>query len=173
MRKIFLCCFFAGLVLYSAAQTSNAPKSPCGTNAAYRQFDFWIGEWQVFGLNGKVAGQSRISLILDSCIILEEWMGSSGFTGKSFNKWNASSKQWQQTWVDNMGGSTEFLRGESAAGKITFYADRNTGNDGKNFLRKLTFYKLSDDKVRQHGERSTDNGATWATEYDLEYRKKK
>jgi hypothetical protein len=173
MRKTFLCCFFAGLVLFSTAQTSNTQQRPCSTNLEYRQFDFWTGEWEVYGLNGKVAGQSKISLILDSCIILEEWTGGSGFTGKSFNKWNAANKQWQQTWVDNMGGNTEFLRGEGATGKITFYADRNTGSDGKNFLRKLTFYKLSNDKVRQHGERSNDGGTTWITEYDLEYRKKK
>jgi len=27
--------------------------------------------------------------------------------------------------------------------------------------------------VRQHGEISKDKGATWSTEYDLEYRRKK
>jgi hypothetical protein len=39
-------------------------------------------------------------------------------------------------------------------------------------MRRLTFYKLGADKVRQHGERSDDEGKTWTTEYDLEYRRK-
>jgi hypothetical protein len=40
-------------------------------------------------------------------------------------------------------------------------------------IRRLSFYNLSADKVRQHGEISKDNGANWKTEYDLEYRRKK
>jgi hypothetical protein len=112
-------------------------------------------------------------MILDSCIILEEWTGGGGYTGKSFNTWNAAKRQWQQTWVDNVGGTTHFLSGKSEPGKIIFLADNEMGRDGKKFIRKLTFYKLSDEKVRQHGERSNDAGQTWTTEYDLEYRKKK
>jgi hypothetical protein len=47
------------------------------------------------------------------------------------------------------------------------------GPQGKLFMRRLTFTKLSNDKVRQFGERSDDGGTTWTTEYDLEYRRKK
>ena len=87
------------------AQQKN--PSPCTTDAVYRQFDFWIGEWDVYGPKGKKAGDSKIDLILDSCIILENWKSSgSNYAGKSFNTYNAVSKQWQQTWVDNVGGST-------------------------------------------------------------------
>ena len=49
-----------------------AQKTPCTGNKVYRQFDFWIGEWEAYGLNGKKAGDSKISVILDSCIIFEE-----------------------------------------------------------------------------------------------------
>lgn len=172
MRKMLLCFLLTASITAAIAQTGGTMPKPCSTNPEYRQFDFWLGEWEVFATNGNRAGQSRISMILDSCIILEEWTGGSGFTGKSFNSWNAATKQWQQTWVDNAGGSTEFLRGKAETGKITFFADNVTDRDGKKFHRKLTFYKLSDEKVRQHGERSNDGGQTWATEYDLEYRKK-
>lgn len=170
---IFICCLLTAGVSAAVAQTQASNPKPCSTIPEYRQFDFWIGEWEAYGLNGTRAGQSRISMILDSCIILEEWTGGKGYSGKSFNSWNALKHQWQQTWVDNVGGSTQYLRGTSEPGKITFFADNEVGNDGKAFLRKLTFYKLSDEKVRQHGERSDDGGKTWTTEYDLEYRKKK
>lgn len=163
-----------GIILISS---SNAQK-PCN-DPVYRQFDFWVGEWEAFNPKGNKGGDSKISIILDSCIILEEWT-SAGTTqqgikymGKSFNTYNRSTKQWQQTWVDNVGGSTEFLRGERSDGKIIFYADKVVGPKGEIFMRRLTFTKLSGDKVRQFGERSDDQGKTWATEYDLEYRRKK
>lgn len=148
------------------------PAHPCAADTMYHQFDFWIGNWEVFGPKGK-AGESHIERILDSCVILENWTSAKlGYTGKSFNTYNASTGQWQQTWVDNAGGSTEYLRGNAEKDKMVFYADKNAGKGGKNFLRRLSFYKLSNDKVRQHGERSDDDGKTWTTEYDLEYRRK-
>ncbi len=39
-------------------------------------------------------------------------------------------------------------------------------------VRKLTFFNLAKDKVRQLGEISKDKGTTWQAEYDLEYRRK-
>jgi hypothetical protein len=95
------------------------------------------------------------------------------YTGKSFNSFNAATRQWQQTWTDNTGNTTEFLRGEGSDGKIIYYADKVTGPKGEQFMRRLTFSRLSADKVRQLGERSDDGGKTWAVEYDLEYRRKK
>jgi len=174
MRQFILLLIFSSLILFSNAQSS---KLPC-SDPVYRQFDFWIGEWDVYGKNGQKGGDSKISLILDSCIILEEWTGANAtqgviYKGKSFNTYNAATRQWQQTWVDNVGGSTEFLRGETEEGKITFYADHVKNKQGREFIRRLTFYKLDNDKVRQHGERSVDGGKTWITEYDLEYRRRK
>lgn len=152
-------------------------QRPC-SNPVYRQFDFWIGEWEVFNVNGKKAGDSKISLILDSCIIFEEWTSANitqgiRYAGKSFNTYNNTTKQWQQTWVDNVGGSTEFLTGKSENDKIIFQTMSFPLSKDTMAIRKLTFYNLGKDKVRQHGEISKNNGTTWATEYDLEYRRRK
>lgn len=175
MRKLLLPVILFFIAFTGKAQPSN--KIPCA-NPVYRQFDFWVGEWEAFGPKGAKAGDSKISIILDSCVILEEWTSTAvtnGFrySGKSFNTYNAATRQWQQTWIDNAAGTTEFLRGEATEGKIVFYADKVVGADGKPFIRRLTFTKLSEDKVRQFGERSDDGGNTWKTEYDLEYRRKK
>lgn len=170
LKKILLFIFLVGFGFHSSAQ-----KSPC-SDPIFRDFDFWIGKWEVYGKNGKQAGTSKISLILDSCVILEEWTSSSipntlTYTGKSFNTYNTATKQWQQTWVDNTGNTTEFLRGEGTKGQIVFHADRVSDPKGKIFLRRLTFTKINDSKVRQFGERSDDQGMTWTSEYDLEYRR--
>ena len=136
----------------------------------------WVAQ-TAFATNGKKAGDSKISIMLDSCVVLEEWTSASPqqgltYSGKSFNMYNAATKQWQQTWVDNTGNTTEFLRGTGSDGKIVYYADKVMDPKGKNFMRRLTFTKLSNDKVRQLGERSDDDGKTWTVEYDLEYRRK-
>ena len=154
-----------------------AQKLPC-SQPEFRQFDFWIGEWEAFGINGKKAGDSKISLILDSCIILEEWTSAGvqqglRYAGKSFNTWNSSMKEWQQTWVDNTGNTTAFIHGKFADKKIIFNTDPFPFSKDTMALRRLTFFDLGKDKVRQLGEISKDKGASWATEYDLEYRRKR
>ena len=170
MKKIF---FVVSMVLLVSSAFAQKPCS----RSEYRQFDFWTGDWEVFGKKGQKAGDSKISIILDSCVILEEWTSANAqqgliYSGKSFNSYNAATKQWQQTWTDNTGNTTEYLRGEASEGKIVYYADKVTGPKGENFMRRLTFTKLDNSRVRQFGERSDDSGKTWTTEYDLEYRKK-
>jgi hypothetical protein len=172
MKKIFF--FF---LIFISVQKIVAQKLPC-SRPEFRQFDFWVGEWEVFSPDGKKGGDSKISIILDSCVILEEWTSAGAqqgliYSGKSFNSYNSASMQWQQTWTDNTGNTTEFLRGEGENGKIVYYADKVADPKGVFFMRRLTFIKLNNDKVRQLGERSDDAGKTWTTEYDLEYRRKK
>ena len=153
-------------------------KSPCLTDEVYRQFDFWIGEWDVYNLQGKKSGESRISLILDSCVILEEWTSNTlpgGFVykGKSINTYDASAKQWQQNWTDNMGGNTHFVRGKRQDNKMVFETDPYPATNDTITIMRLTFYNLGADKVRQFAQMSKDNGTSWITQYDLEYRRKK
>jgi len=171
MKKVYLTA-----ILFTTLQTLSSQK-PCSL-PVFRQFDFWVGEWEAYGPKGNKAGDSKISIILDSCVILEEWKSANAqqgliYSGKSFNTYNIATKQWQQTWVDNTGNTTEFLRGAGTDGKIIYYADKVVGQQGKIFMRRLTFTKLNNDKVRQLGERSDDSGTTWTSEYDLEYRRKK
>lgn len=172
MKKILLLIF--GILFITAG---NAQKLPC-SNPVYRQFDFWIGEWEAFGTDGTKAGDSKISLILDSCIILEEWTSASiqqglRYAGKSFNTYNASTKQWQQTWVDNAGGTNEYLQGKFENNQIIYTSTSFKFNRDTMAIRKMTFTNLSTVKMRQHGEISKDAGKSWETEYDLEYRRKK
>jgi hypothetical protein len=171
MRKLIL------LAAVSFIVTSASSQRPC-SSPQYRQFDFWLGEWEAFGTNGQKAGDSKVSLILDSCIILEEWTSASvsqgiRYAGKSFNTWNAATKQWQQTWVDNVGGSNEYLKGKFEDNKIIYMSDPFPFRKDSMAIRKMTFTNLNATKLRQHGEISKDNGVTWSTEYDLEYRRKK
>jgi hypothetical protein len=168
---------FALLLFILFTQLLPAQRVPC-SSPPFRQFDFWIGEWDVFGINGNKAGDSKISLILDSCIILEEWTSANAqqglrYAGKSFNTWNGPVKQWQQTWVDNAGNTTAFTSGKYENKKIIFTTDPFPFRKDTIAIRRLTFFDLGADKVRQLGEITKDKGNTWIIEYDLEYRRKK
>jgi hypothetical protein len=170
MRKLLL-----AFVLFNVHATH--AQSPC-SDSLHRQFDFWLGDWEVFAKNGNKAGDSRITLILDSCIVLEEWESAAvnrgiRYAGKSFNTYNRQSRQWQQTWVDNVGGATEYLKGERTGGKMVFETNPFWFSKDTLAIRRLSFYELGPEKVRQHGEISKDKGVSWNTEYDLEYRRRK
>lgn len=171
MKRVILIVF---LILCSKLTFA---QKPCDTDPVYNQFDFWIGEWEAFSPKGTLAGYSKISKILDNCAVLEEWTSNGAqngltFTGKSFNSYNAATKQWQQNWVDNTGGCNEYLTGYFENNAMHLLS-RPFNNNGKTSVRRLTFYKLENNYVRQHGEISNDDGKTWTTEMDLEYRPKK
>ena len=171
MKKLFIYLLFAAV-----CTTSKAQKIPC-SDPVYRQFDFWIGEWDAYAVNGKKAGDSKISSILDSCIVLEEWTSvqpNTGlrYAGKSFNTYNANTSQWQQTWVDNSAGSIEFLMGKFSGDTMQFKTRPYSFSKDTMAIRQLTFFNLDKNKVRQLGEISKDNGTTWVTGYDFEYRRK-
>ena len=90
---------------------------------------------------------------MDSCIIPEEWVSiaagkGTAYSGKSFNVYNAVSNQWQQTWLDNVGGSTEFLLRKFKNNSILFRSLPFVFAKDTMAVIKLSFYNLSKNKVR-------------------------
>ena len=69
----------------------------------HRQFDFWVGEWDVPTPDGKPAGRNSITRELKNCVIHEHWAGAGGMNGESFNMWDTGGKRWLQTWVSDNG----------------------------------------------------------------------
>jgi hypothetical protein len=45
------------------------PPRPACTTDEHRPFDFWMGEWEVRGPAGKVAGINRISQAFGGCAL--------------------------------------------------------------------------------------------------------
>jgi tetratricopeptide (TPR) repeat protein len=145
---------------------------PCKNprNPEYRQFDFWVGDWDVFDKTGNKVGESSVKLILKDCVVYENWTSGFGGEGKSFNKYNPWAKQWEQYWVDE-GVDRMFFTGHRVGEEMQFETEANMA-DGKPLHRKLTFYKLPDGSVRQFSRGSSDGGRTYSTEYDFVYKRK-
>jgi tetratricopeptide (TPR) repeat protein len=150
-------------------------QKPCAYSRENRQFDFWLGEWSVVTTKAETkAGDSRIGLLLGDCVVEENWTsaGNAGYSGKSYNIYNAALKRWEQYWVDNTGGNI-FFYGGLKDGIMDYWTDEIPQQDGKKLKRHLQFIKLGPDKVRQFSQGSFDDGKTWFVEYDFTYNRKK
>jgi hypothetical protein len=152
-----------------AAQQAAEPCKDSQANPEYRQLDFWVGEWDVFSGKQKV-GESSVRLILKDCVVFENWHGLQGGDGKSLNKYNSVTHQWEQFWVSDA-GTTNYFKGGLVDGEMRYVFETPTPSGGT-LLRHLTFSKLADGSVRQFSQRSIDAGKNWSTEYDFVYVKR-
>lgn len=155
--------------LLAASQLAAEPCKNAQANPQYRQLDFWVGEWDVYSGTQKV-GESSVQLILKDCVVFENWRGLQGGDGKSLNKYNNVTKQWEQFWVSDS-GTTNYFKGSLVDGSLRYTFETPTASGGT-LIRHLTFTPMAEGKVRQLSERSVDDGKTWATEYDFVYVKK-
>jgi hypothetical protein len=161
------------LVLSLQSQpASPAPlqAGPCASQPQYKQFDFWVGEWEVTS-EGRKVGDSSIQRIVGGCIIYENYAQPDGYLGKSFNFFDAHLGKWRQTWVDAVGNMSEFV-GEYKDGAMRYEGETHRQR-GEKVLRRMSVYNLGSDRVRQYSERSTDGGKTWSVAYDFIYLRKK
>lgn len=148
---------------------SGAAPPPSCTGSEYRQFDFWLGEWNVFTPDGKLAGTSRIGRITEGCAVLENWSGQGGITGKSLNVYDAADRQWHQCWVDSS-GSKALLDGSFAAGKMILEATTaDPKRPGIEITQRITWSKNADGSVRQLWDTSEDGGKSWTVAFDGKY----
>ena len=144
--------------------------APCMTRPESRMFDFWIGEWDVKTVQGQMAGQSSVQLLLEGCALYENWTTPNG-GGKSLNSYNPDLKMWQQFWTDQTGRVTEYRQGEWLNGSLRLTAQQ-TRPGGPQLIR-MTFTLMNKDLVRQFGEASSDSGKTWTPSFDLYYHRRK
>jgi hypothetical protein len=173
MSHCLLCALLAGATATypgtAAAQTPSPPEPACSA-PEYRQFDFWLGEWEVTTPDSKVAGRNQITRIAGGCALHENWAGRGGFTGQSLNGWNKLTRQWQQTWLDSSGGRLDLTGSLQGASMVLEGREAPEGNKPA-LQHRVTWTPQPDGSVRQHWESSDDGGRTWHTTFDGRYRK--
>ncbi|WP_088329474.1 hypothetical protein [Lacimicrobium sp. SS2-24] len=138
-------------------------------SSSYQQFDFWLGEWQVYA-DGKLAGTNRISKDLDNCAIREHYTTPSGYSGRSLNIYDSTRQVWHQTWVDNQ-GVLLVLEGRLEQQSMRLSGEGITA-EGEKVLHRITWTpNMEDNTVRQHWQSSKDMGQTWLSLFDGRYKK--
>ncbi len=152
------------------AQTPAAASTPCAA-AEHRQFDFWVGEWEVRGPAGKVVGHNRIENAHGGCALIEHWTSVNGVTGTSVNLYDRDRGKWHQTWVDSTGGLLQLDGGLVNGAMVLAGETFDSEAPSKVARQKITWTPQPDGRVRQLWESSTDGGKTWSTAFDGLYAK--
>ena len=146
------------------------PAPPTCDAPEHRQFDFWLGEWDVTGPKGQAAGRNAITSGLNGCVVHERWTGAGGMRGESFNTWDRTRKRWHQTWVSST-GNLLVLEGGIVNGAMQMTGE-TTSPKGP-VLNRITWTPAQDGSVRQFWETSVDGGQTWQAAFDGRYRRAK
>src|SRR5918996_1555494 len=76
-----VCCPILAVILLAGftADSSPAPPSPSPAPCAapeYRQFDFWLGDWNVYNPAGALVGTNRVTREFDGCVLQEHWVAA-------------------------------------------------------------------------------------------------
>lgn len=160
INQIFLA--FLILLLISISPRTFAEENkvmPCSDNEKYHQFDFWLGNWDVYDDKGTKQGSNIIEKIYDGCLITESWTSVNNTPGFSTNYYNPVTDKWAQRWV-SAGSIIEYEGGLKKGSMIL---------EGKIYYHKSklsapfrgTWTLLEDGRVRQFFEQYKAKDKKW------------
>ena len=165
------------LLIASPAQSqqNHAQLPPC-KEPQEKQFDFWVGEWDLTWpgrAQGEVAhGSNSIKRTLDGCVVEEQFSGGDAMSlrGMSVSTFDARAGKWKQTWVDNEGGCLDFV-GEFTDGQMTLVREA-IRPDGTRVQQRMVFKNITAQEFDWSWERSLDGGKTWQVVWPIHYKRK-
>ncbi len=155
----------------SAQQTETPPPPPPCSDEIFHHFDFWVGEWEVFGLQGKKAGENTITVEEYGCLLVEHWTAASGGTGQSYNFVDHASGKWRQIWVAK-GATTDYSGGLNDAGEMVLEGTIGYPN-GISAPFRGTWTLQGDGSVRQYFQQYDSAKEKWTDWFTGIYKKKK
>lgn len=150
------------------ANGESKPATRCGSTQ-FRQFDFFAGDWDTYDAASPstVVARNKVTIVLDGCVIKEDYRQNDGMHGESFSIYDASRDMWHQTWVTNRGQLLQ-LDGHLAGDRMIL-TGAETAPDGTSSLLRGT-WRPDAEAVRETAERSTDGGKTWKPVFDIVFR---
>jgi hypothetical protein len=156
----------AALWLASAGQVQAV--GTCDTGP-YRQFDFWIGDWDVADRAHPTVllARAHVNLILDGCVLHEMYEAKDGHKGESFTIFDATRNTWHQSWVTDRGNLLTIeghLQGQAMILEGTDHLPDGTPRQVRGEWRP------DPAGVREIAARSTDAGVTWMSWFDLVFK---
>ncbi len=170
---------FTSLVLLASAASAQAPPAlptppppPACTGPEHRQFDFWVGYWDVYP-TGKpnLVANSLIEKLYAGCVVRENWIPLKGTPGGSLNHFDRDDRRWHQVWMDASNARVAFDGGLVDGRMIMAGFWKGANGPGQDGVVRMTYSKLADGAVRQFGEISADHGVSWQQFFDFTYKK--
>ena len=149
-----------------------APSASC-LAPQYRQFDFWLGEWDLVGGDGKKTAENSVVSILGGCAIQENGSSSEGLHRMGVSAYDPATRHWHQTMLDD-GGAMLHLEGEFADGKMVLVGLRPSVKEkGVTLTHRIAWSALPERRVRKLWEYSSNSGRTWRLVFDGTYVQRK
>ena len=141
-------------------QPQTAPQPACTTQTApYRDFDFWIGEWEVFDPESdRKLGDNRVTRRENGCLIVEEWTGGGGGTGMSMNFYDPLIGAWRQVW-QSAPGFIDYTGGLDEAGRMVLEGTLHSNARGTSVPFRGRWTPNGDGTVLQELWQRDENGA--------------
>lgn len=169
-----------GLVMKPTATLAQDFPVSSALPAESRQFDFWVGEWDVnlrirqpdFSWADRITAVAKIHPILNGKAILELWSDTleSGIKGYSLRYFDTSRDEWV-LWLNwpgpNRSGSSS-LSGTFRHGRGEFFARQPT-QDGGERISRYTFSDITPTSLRWDDAFSTDGGDSWTNGWIMEF----
>lgn len=141
--------------------------------AEAKQFDFWVGTWDVAweGPSGPLKGTNTITK--QGCIVIEHFdgpLGAPGYIGNSASAWVPSLKKWVQHYRDTSGFVASYVGGVEGSAFILYRATPSLAiaNNGR-----LVWRDITPDRMVWTNDRSLDNGATWTAQLTITYTRRR
>jgi len=154
-----------------SSATGDTRPSPCEQDERFRDFDFWVGEWDVRDSEGTLVGENSITREERGCVLLENWQGASGSSGMSINYLDKITDEWVQIW-HAAGGYQIDIRGGLADNGMLLRGTIHYIGTGQTAPFRGLWTPLPDGRVRQFFEQSNDDGATWEPWFEGFYTRK-
>jgi hypothetical protein len=114
----------------------------------HKQFDFWVGEWNVYDTSGNLLGENRIEKLEDNCILNEHWKGAKGYTGSSYNYFDLKDSTWNQVWIDGQGKSL-VLQGSGSPNQMVMRSKLLKGKKVDWYYNRVSWTAKDDGSVEQ------------------------
>lgn len=143
---VYLSVFIVSTFL-SVVTAQNKAKIPCSSQE-YSQFNFWVGNWDVYDTQNKLIGHNKVVQVPNACAIQENWTSkTSKSKGTSYNYYNKVDNSWNQVWVDNSGFSLT-LKGTYNDNRMTLKSSIIKSNKG-DYYNQIIWTKNNDGSVMQ------------------------
>ena len=145
----------------NAADDSSTQTYPCEQRDEFKEFDFWLGEWDVHIANGTLAGTNKIEKTQAGCALVENWLGAAGNPGMSINYFDVASNEWVQV-SSSAGGIQIDIRGGLTDDGMLLDGQINYVSNGKSAAFRGLWTPLPDGRVRQFFEQYDEDSDSWA-----------
>lgn len=183
MRAVALVASLLALPLPAVVQETGACAAP-----EARQFDFWIGDWDIRqrilqqdGTWLELEASTSVSPALEGCALVEHWSGTVQFfwegmtepepmEGLSVRAYDAEAGDWSIHWMDTRTPRFgEPYRGTFDGDRGEFFRSWETPQGPR--TGRITFSDIAPDAVTWELAISADGGDSWTTLWIMEMRR--